>query len=975
MSVLESCKPRKEVLKGDLDDAIFAADFGDLVAGNAPAVYQKAQVFFQNTHPAEQLRKIVTTVFGRLADKKEGGATIRLSTGFGGGKTHALITLWHLAHYIQDLSMGTELLPAAGRPQSVTAVGIDSSKAGVPVFARHGNRVVRSLWGELAFQLGEAEALKKLGDSDDPEKHPDETLLGKLLPDGPVLILLDELVVYTASLSDRGQGTFLAVLNKLVAIISKRPQSILVITDPGEQAAYSRESAQLADHLERAAKKLDDVLGRRAATGFDPIGGEAARIISRRLFESVDSPAAQAASATYHDLYSRVHSELKGTIPADAASASYSQKIVECYPFHPRLIDTSQGRLGGIQEFNKSRGILRLFARVIRDVWEAKTDCQLITAGEIDWSSDRIQSDLLQRLRRDSFKAAIQSDIQKHAFDLDGGKRGVHVRAASALLLESIPLQSTSGMDPAELTLAILKPEEAGPEPGEALNRLIGVCWHTYPMPGGRGWQFRYEPNVVKQIEERMAKIPLEDAKSQVKSQAQSYFGGPAFKLSPWPDAPSQVPDDTELQLVLCETEAIAKSVCDYADTRDAQAPVPRKYQNAVFAVTAEPAAFSEAIERAQRLLAADAIERENRTGEAGKLVREQLQTIRPRLQKEFRIQTYRAFNRILLPGGGSYALDEQYMGSEEKMLQRPQGQASLDQFLTDKKLAYGTADTLDVQRFLDGVLAGATPCPDVSSCWTARAIRERFLAAPKLRLVRNSGIVAKTILKALAEGKIVVRTGDASAYDALGCVRGAAGNRMRTSDKLLTVSLDDQTLVARAESNPAKQWLKEDAQKPAAGPGHPGPGGGSKPPIQAQPITVKERAAIADHATARPLLALRIVASTPAGAQSLLALAVPVGADSLSLRVSTSGELKDGGSVSFLATGLKPAHPIKPIALAQTLFTAMDEGASFEAVLTLGFSPPGRTGLQNALQHLVQEAPDDLVLEADFGKPGGTGA
>ncbi len=78
MSVLESCKPRKEVLKGDLDDAIFAADFGDLVAGTAPAVYQKPQVFFQNTHPAEQLRKIVTTVFGRLADKKEGGATIRL---------------------------------------------------------------------------------------------------------------------------------------------------------------------------------------------------------------------------------------------------------------------------------------------------------------------------------------------------------------------------------------------------------------------------------------------------------------------------------------------------------------------------------------------------------------------------------------------------------------------------------------------------------------------------------------------------------------------------------------------------------------------------------------------------------------------------------------------------------------------------------------------------------------------------------
>jgi len=970
MSVLKSCKPRKEVLKGDLDDAIFAADFGDLVAGTAPAVYDNPQAFFQNTHPAEQLRKVVTTIFGRLADKKEGGATIRLSTGFGGGKTHGLITLWHLAHHIQDLSMGTELLPAAGRPRLVTAVGIDASKAGVPIFARHGNRTVQSLWGELAVQLGGAEALKKLGDSDDPEKHPDETLLGKLLPEGPVLILLDELVVYMASLSDRGQGTFLAVLNKLVAIISKRPQSILVITDPGQQMAYARESAQLADNLESAAKKLDDVLGRKAATGFDPIGGEAARIIARRLFESVDPTAAQTASATYHSLYSRVHSELAGTVPANAASAHFAKEIVECYPFHPRLMETAQGRLGALQEFNKSRGILRLFARFIRDVWEAKTDCELITAGEIDWSSDRIQADLLQRLHRDNFQAAIHADVGKHAWELDGGKRGVHVRAASALLLESIPLQPSSGMDPAELTLAILRPEEAGPEPAEALNRLVGVCWHTYPMPGGRGWQFRYEPNVIKQIEERMAKVPLEDARSLVKTQAQSYFSGPAFKVSAWPNTPSQVPDHTELQLVLCETEVIAKSVCAFADTRDAKAPVPRKYQNAIFAVTMESAALAGAVERAQRLLAADVIERENRSGDAGKLVREQLQTIRPKLQRDFRIQTFRAFNRIVLAGGATYTLDEQYLGSEEKMLQRPQGQASLDQFLVDKKLAYEPTDTLDVQRFLEGVLAGATPVTDVQNAWTTRAIWERFLAAPNLRLVPNSGIVRKTILKAVVDRKIVVRTGDGSAYDASGCVQGPAGKRTRISDKLFAVDLNDNTLVARAESDTAKQWLAEYEQKLRNGPGRPGPGGGPQPEIKSQRITVRDRTAIPGNADTRPLLAVRIVASTQAGSQNLLSLGAPLGADSLSLRVSTSGDLKDGGSVSFLADGLKPTHPIKPIALAQTVFTAMDQGASFEAVLTLTFNPPGRTGMQNALQSLVDAASDDLVLEANFDKP-----
>ncbi|MCX6375214.1 MAG: DUF499 domain-containing protein, partial [Armatimonadetes bacterium] len=345
----------------------------------------------------------------------------------------------------------------------------------------------------------------------------------------------DELVVYMSTLSDRGQGSFLAVINKLTSIVSKRPQTVLVITDPGEQMVYSRESARIAENIENAAVKLGSVLGRKAATGFDPIGEESARIISRRLFKSVDSSAGQSASATYHSVYERVHTELPGAIPAFASSAEYAQRIVDCYPFYPRLMETAQGRLGALQEFSKSRGILRLFARIIRDVWEAKTDCDLITAGDIDWSSDRIQADLLQRLNRDNFKAAVMADIETHALELDGGKRGIHVRVASSLLLESIPMQTNSGLDPAELTLAVLRPEEAGQEPGEALNRLAGVCWHTYPMPGGRGWQFRYEPNIIKQIEERMSDVPLDDARSQMKAEAQGYFAGPTFKLSSWP--------------------------------------------------------------------------------------------------------------------------------------------------------------------------------------------------------------------------------------------------------------------------------------------------------------------------------------------------------------------------------------------------------------------------------------------------------
>jgi hypothetical protein len=184
------------------------------------------------------------------------------------------------------------------------------------------------------------------------------------------------------------------------------------------------------------------------------------------------------------------------------------------------------------------------------------------------------------------------------------------------LLLESIPLSDSSGLDSANATLAVLRPDEAGPESAEALDHLVGVCWHTYPMLGGRGWQFRYQPNIIKQIEERKDDVSIEDGRRRVLAEAQEYFAGPTFKVAAWPESARQVSESSELQLALCEDEKTARAVCGFADDSDPQAPIPRRFQNAILAVTATPSALCAAIERARRLMAAEEIERQNKTGE-----------------------------------------------------------------------------------------------------------------------------------------------------------------------------------------------------------------------------------------------------------------------------------------------------------------------------------------------------------------------
>jgi len=967
MGVLTSCKPRKEVLKGDLDDAIFAADFGDLIAGKAPKVYGETKTFFQNTHPAKQLCKVIEAVFERLANPKEAGATLRLSTGFGGGKTHTLMALWHLAKNIANASMGTEILPAAGRPKSVTTVAIDLGKAGHPIFSQYGKVKVHSLWGDIAFQLGADKALKVLGEADHPERQPTEALIAKWFPSGPVLFLLDEIVVYMAALSEQGQGNLLAFLNKLGSVVSKRPQTVLVVTDPADQRAYAKQAQKLGDAKMAAAIKLDDVFGRKM-TDFDPIGDEAAKVIVRRLFEKVEPAGAQAASAAYHSLYERVLREYLGCLPPSASTTTYSKKIVECYPFHPRLMETAQGRLGALQEFNRSRGTLRLFARLLRTIWESGQDLELIKAGDVDWSSPRIQADLLHRLNRDNFKAAITADIEKHARDLDGGTtRGIHMRVASALLLESISMQSNSGLDPAELTLTVLRPDEAGPEPSEALDRLVGVCWHTYPMPGGRGWQFRYEPNIIKQIEERMSDIPFEDARSRVLAEAQGYFQGPGFKLAAWPANARQVPDSADLQLALCETEQLAKSACEYSDDSNPQAFIPRRFRNAVLAVTATPSALSSAIEKSQRLMAAESIEKEHKSGEAGKLVRDQLQRIKPELQKQFRIQTCRAFDRVVFTGGLSYPIEEKYQVSDEQILQRAQGQSCLRRYLEEKGLIYVAGDALDVGRFLKDILPGATPVADQPGVYTARAVHERFLSAPNLRLIPDGAIVRQTLLRAVAEGKLVIKLSDGRAYDKNGCVEGLPGRRRRIPGSLITLALDDTILIARQDNEIAISWLEE-------APGEVKENGKKVFPKPPEPVRVQATAWVKaiEYAKERPLLKLELVAPSPVSAHSLLSLAQPLGADTIMLSVSVDGALKDGGMAYYRMENVKPAHSLKPLDIGQRIYTATAEGGSYEAILTLGFGEEGRTGLDSQLAKLADEAPDAITLNAYFDKPTG---
>lgn len=974
MGILTSCKPRADVLSGDLKDAIFAADFGDVVANHpgAPDVYRDPKLFFRNTHPARDLTRIVGAVFSALANQNEPGLALRLSTGFGGGKTHTLLTLWHLARQVGNAQLGTELLPADGRPASVHVAAVDGAKAGYPVFAQHGGVVVRSLAGELAYQLGGAAAVAQLGAADDPAAQPTEAAIEGVFPEGPVLILLDELVLYLSGLDAQGRKNTLNVVNKLVAIAARRPQTALVVTDPGVQPSYAGESADLGKVLV-AAKALDELVGRKASD-FDPIGSESAKVIARRLFESVDAASAERVANDHQALYARVADEHPGLLPAVARTEDYARRLLESYPFHPRLLDTAKDRLGALADFQRSRGVLRLFARIIRDVWERGEDAELITAGEVDFSSARIRSDLLQRLNKEQFEAAVSADVVAHATELDGGKRGVHARVASALMLESLPGTSNAGLTPDDLTLAVLRPDEAGQEPTEALDHLIGNCWHTYPMDGGAGYQFRVEPNVRKQIEERRNRIPVADAEARVQTEAQQYFHGAGFRVRNWPEHANAVPDVAQFQLVLADSEERARSVAAHADDRDPEALIKRRFMNAVVAVAPTDAAYRAAVQRAQSLMAAEELEREYKSGESGALIREQLKRLKPDLDKQFRVQARRAFDRVVLADGNAYTVDETFQGGDDQLLRAPQGQQVLRQFLEEKELIYGGTDSLDPKLLVQRYLQGAVPVAGETNVWSASAVHERLLSAAGLRLIADDELTRRTLLRGVREGQLVVRLPDGRVFDKAGVVEGRPGARRRVAGTMLNgLALDDGTLVALPGAPVVTGWLAVDT---ASTPGATGGEGLIPPPPPPPPppgeLTTSNLATAIEAAASRPLTRLVLTARTPADARMLSQLAQPFGASTLSLAVSVSGEVKGGGTMGLSIDGVKHNHPAKPLDVATAIANSLNDASSFEASLTLEFDS-GLLMAGSPLQAL-KDREGTLHITCRFGASAGGG-
>ncbi|WP_286959336.1 DUF499 domain-containing protein [Arsenicicoccus sp. UBA7492] len=622
----EVLPPHEDVATGNFAASEFAADLYKVASGEQTAgEYADPGEFFGRTYLTEGLRDLITRAVRRLGGDMNASPVINLQTNFGGGKTHSMLALWHIAAGLpinafpqdtQEVLAGAGYTPA--RVRRVALVGNHFSPAGeLKAEGTH----VNTLWGELAWQLGGQEAYAIVADADRNRTHPGKTLHDLLARYAPAVILIDEWVAYARSLlgrNDLAGGTFddqFTFAQSLTESVKATPGVLLAISIPASESGTddgivtgSAEEVGGADGLE-ALNRLQNVV-RRVADQWRPASStEAYHIVRQRLFTQPDPAALAAIAATaraFVDMY-RQHTD---EFPRETRDPAYEDRIKATYPIHPQLFDTLYEEWSTLERFQRTRGVLRLMSTVIHELWTGQDASALIMPGSIPLASGNVNAELTQYLQ-DSWKAIIDADVdgpESEPAKIDTarplfGQKALTKRLARTVFFGAAPTvtATTKGILTQRVFLGTAVP---GDQPGNfhsALNALVDRATYFY-AGDGRYW-YDTLPNITRTAKDQAERLHREDVWHEItrRLMGQARTRGDFTGVQICPDTSSDIPDVPDTRLVVLHPRATHKKNRDDSeamalarDTVQRRGASPRTHRNSLVFLAGDETRMSE---------------------------------------------------------------------------------------------------------------------------------------------------------------------------------------------------------------------------------------------------------------------------------------------------------------------------------------------------------------------------------------------
>jgi predicted AAA+ superfamily ATPase len=652
----EIAVPHDDVRKGTFVQAEFAADISRVHDHSATAEYQQPELFFQRTYITEGMAALLTSVAKRLV-QGEGDPVIQLQTAFGGGKTHTLLAVMHMVSGVpaEKLAGIPELLRKAGLdgvPKSTIAV-LDGIKLSPNQPRQVGGAMLRTLWGELAWQLGGATAYTQVADADASGTSPGKDVLADLLKvHSPCVILIDELVAYLRQFEEGKSytgGTWdsnLTFVQALTEAMKAAPNAVLLASLPeSDQEAGSARGIT-------ALHTLEHYFGRVQAI-WKPVGTEESfEIVRRRLFSEIsDSAAADAVCRAFSDCYV----EHADSLPGETQESRYHQRLLSAYPIHPEVFERLYEDWSSLQNFQRTRGVLKLMARVIHRLWQDNNQDPLLMPGSLPLYDRDVQTELTTYLGQ-GWDPVLEHDVdgeRSEPAELDArdprfGAVQACRRAARSVFLGSAPgsvNQTARGVETSRVMLGCLQPGQQPHVYRDALGRLETRL--TYLNKGNDRWWLDVRPNLRREMEERKKRFADADVLDEIRTAMNRVMGQTSFGLHIFTPA-ADIPDEWNLRLVVLSPEQ-AWSRSDPNAARDAAAATlrmrgeqPRQKQNRLLFLAADAEQVRHLKDTVRALLAWRSVEDDEKN------LRVNLDSLQKRQVAQYREQTHDTVLRLV---------------------------------------------------------------------------------------------------------------------------------------------------------------------------------------------------------------------------------------------------------------------------------------------------------------------------------------
>jgi hypothetical protein len=510
---IEVALPHPDVIANRFKEAEFAADLFAVDAGHARDGYATPSDFFGITFLTEGLKRVLTSALQRLSGAG-GDPVIGLQTAFGGGKTHTMLAIYHLAKHLREggdpvalggMSRLVEKLGITSWPKPCVAVFVGSSKGADVSLTLGGGPPVRTLWGYIAWRLAGEAGLKLVADAEAARTNPgSELLVGLFKLAGPSVILLDELTMFARQLDDDRFEAFLSFIQSLTEAAKMVPGILIVGSLP-----ESRAEAGGPRGVE-ALLRLEKVFGRVQSAWLPASGNETYEIVRRRLFQPLDADGERACEETikaFHDLYRKNPAEF----PPEAKEPRYLELLRLSYPIHPELFDRLSKDWSSLQKFQRTRDVIRFMANVVGVLWHGQTRDPLIMPARIPVAHEKVRAGVLYPLDP-AFASVVDREVDGDGalparMEANPSRRISQLRAATraarAVFICSAPTvgQPNAGVTGQGLRLACAEPGDQLAIFGEALRELGERATFLYEE-AGRYW-FSTQPTLNRLADDR----------------------------------------------------------------------------------------------------------------------------------------------------------------------------------------------------------------------------------------------------------------------------------------------------------------------------------------------------------------------------------------------------------------------------------------------------------------------------------------